>query len=124
MKEKIKISTKRKKQIDKLYESRAVLLMADKKVYVKDDVDLYSFLGNFINLHLSQYNTIKTLKFDLVQKNIYDEYIVKIWIDEDNLFHAEDDCPNENFFEVATQRKIEKLMNAFGAYDEDDIFLY
>lgn len=121
-KNEVKVSAKRMREIEEMFEKRAILVMADGKVEVGEDkTSLYVFLSNYTPINLKMFD-ICYVRFDLVQKSIEEEYLVKIWIDEDNIFRAEDICPKgKNWFSEVKERKIKKLRDAFGWVDEDEV---
>lgn len=114
------LTTARKKQIDEMCEKRVVLLSANKRIKCDSMDNFYAFITFFTPI---KDGFMKYVKFELVQKAIYDDYLVKIWIDENNIFHAEDDFPEGNWFMEVNRRKLEKIYDAFGFAEESDLWL-
>lgn len=102
-------------------EKRVVLLLANEKMKCEDLGDFYSFITFFTPI---KQGFMQYVKFERVQQTIMDDYLVKIWIDENNIFHAEDMSKTDDWYEEAREIKRKRLLNAFGYCDESLVDLY
>lgn len=98
---------------------REILLLADKKIRFEDLHELFTFLMAF-----TPFRRVERLKYDCVQKTILDDYLVKIWLDTNGLFHAEDVSETDNWYEEAYLRKFKRLTDAFGYAEDADVRNY
>ena len=114
-----KVKAYRQKDSYEKTEKRYILLLADKKIKFKDLYELYSFLMPF-----TPFMRIEYVKYELIQKSIMDDYLVKIYLDTDGLFHAEDMSQSDKWYEEAYLRKFKRLTDAFGDCDDADVRNY
>lgn len=99
-------------------EKRGILLLANKRLKLKSEKDYLLFLIPFTSM---KKGFLDQVKVELIQKTIMDTYLIKVWMDENNIVHTEDMSQTDDWYAEARERKIKKLCNAFGDWDEEDL---
>lgn len=102
-------------------ERRAILLVANQRIRFENEKKYKLFLIPFTAM---REGFLDYIKIPLLQKTISEDYMVKIWVDENHLFHAEDISQTDDWYEEAFQRKMKRLTDAFGYADESDVANY
>ena len=106
-----------KKNLIQENEMRDTILMLDGKIQATEG---YESIKTLLRMYFP--NTPagfeKLEKLDRMMENMEEDWLVKVWIDENNIFRSLDIATTDNWIVERANLKIAKLKEAFGGTDE------